>query len=236
MSSVVSPSTTTIALLGNPNTGKSTLFNALCGVRQRVGNYPGVTVEKKVGRARIGDHDATVIDLPGTYSLAPRSPDEMVAVDVLLGRQKDVPPPDVLLCIVDASNLERNLYLVSQLLELELPTVLALNMTDVAAERGLRFDLAELSRRLGLPIVELVAHRGRGVADLKAALAEAVGRECLARRSPFSERFQAEVAQLEKTIAATGHPWPRYLVERLLLDSGGYIEAAGLPGETDLVL
>src|SRR5688500_14961216 len=104
----------TVALIGNPNTGKSTLFNALCGMRQRVGNYPGVTVEKKIGRCDIEDRHFQIIDLPGSYSLAPRSPDEMVAVEALLGQRDDVEPIDVVVCIVDASNLERNLYLVSQ--------------------------------------------------------------------------------------------------------------------------
>src|SRR6266481_717779 len=99
--------TPTIALVGNPNTGKTTLFNALAGMRQRVGNYPGVTVEKKTGRMRHGDQPFDVVDLPGTYSLAPRSPDEMVAVDVILGRLPETSRPDVLLAIVDASNLER---------------------------------------------------------------------------------------------------------------------------------
>ncbi|MCA9245646.1 MAG: 50S ribosome-binding GTPase, partial [Planctomycetales bacterium] len=100
-----------IALIGNPNTGKSTLFNALCGLRQRVGNYPGVTVEKKVGVLECEGRRLQVVDLPGTYSLAPHSPDEMVAVDVLLGRKPNQPAPDAVLLIVDASNLERNLYL-----------------------------------------------------------------------------------------------------------------------------
>src|SRR5215208_5665741 len=111
--SVVVQKTIRVALVGNPNTGKSTLFSALAGVRQRVGNYPGVTVEKKVGHFSQGDRRYALIDLPGTYSLAPRSPDEMVAVDVLLGRREDTAPPDAVICIVDASNLERNLYLVS---------------------------------------------------------------------------------------------------------------------------
>src|SRR5438105_2396460 len=106
--------TVTVALIGNPNTGKSTLFSALAGVRQRTGNYPGVTVEKKVGQASFQGRRFALVDLPGTYSLAPRSPDEMIAVDVLLGRRSEVAPPDVVLCIVDAGNLERNLYLVSQ--------------------------------------------------------------------------------------------------------------------------
>ena len=137
----------TVALIGNPNTGKSTLFTALCGVRQRVGNYPGVTVEKKVGRLTHGQHEYRLIDLPGTYSLAPRSPDEMVTVDVLLGRRDNGQPPDVVLSIVDASNLERNLFLVSQVLSLGLPTVVALNMVDLARDRQVEFDMyLELGR------------------------------------------------------------------------------------------
>src|SRR5438046_2986729 len=110
MSANAPHSTLTIAVIGNPNTGKSTLFSALAGVRQRIGNYPGVTVEKKVGRIELGGRHATLIDLPGCYSLAPQSPDEMVAVDVLLSRQQDTPPVDAVLSIIDASNLERNLY------------------------------------------------------------------------------------------------------------------------------
>src|SRR4029079_14753377 len=102
----------TVALIGNPNTGKSTLFNALSGMRALTGNFPGVTVEKKIGRMKCGDHDVTLVDLPGTYSLAPRTLDEMVAVNVLLGRQSEVGTPHVVVCIVDASNIERNLYLV----------------------------------------------------------------------------------------------------------------------------
>src|SRR5579859_7619208 len=97
-----------VALIGNPNTGKTTLFNAMTGLRQRVGNYPGVTVEKKIGQYRHGEQTVEVIDLPGTYSLAPRSPDEMVAVDLLLGHQEGVPRPDVIVSIIDGSNLERN--------------------------------------------------------------------------------------------------------------------------------
>jgi len=236
MATTVEKSTITVALLGNPNTGKSTLFNALCGVRQRVGNYPGVTVEKKTGRMSVDQRDFTIIDLPGTYSLAPRSPDEMVAVDVLLGRRHDTPAPDVVVCIVDASNLERNLYLVSQALELGLPVVVALNMTDVAGQRGVRIDHEQLADRLGLPVIPLVANRKKGLPELKQAIAAAAQKSAGQRKSPFSEEFRNEVRQLEEKIAETGTPWPRYLVERLLLDTGGYIESAGLPGETDAVL
>lgn len=236
MPTATSTRTITVALVGNPNTGKSTLFTALCGVRQHIGNYPGVTVEKKVGRMSMGGVAFDMVDLPGTYSLAPRSLDEMVAVDVLLGRRKDSAPIDVVLCIVDASNLERNLYLVSQVLELELPVVVALNMTDVAQARGLEIDVKQLSKQLGLVVVPLVAHRKQGLVELKSALAKATSVAKSQRKSPFPPAFQQEVAQLEKLIIETGTPWPRYLVERLVLDTGGYIEAAGLPGETDKVL
>jgi len=218
-----------VALIGNPNTGKSTLFNALCGVRQRVGNYPGVTVEKKIGRVKFHDRSFAIIDLPGSYSLAPRSPDEMVAVDVLLGRRFDVDAPDVVVCIVDASNLERNLYLVSQVLELGLPTVLALNMIDVAADKGIAIDVAELGRRLQLPVVEMQAHRHSGLPELKAAVAAAVDHASPARISPFPQAFQDEVERLSERSAGNGAPaLPRYLVERLLLDTSGYLIQSGI--------
>src|SRR3974377_1751022 len=142
----------TIALVGNPNTGKTTLFNALAGMRQRVGNYPGVTVETKKGRMSHAGRSFDLIDLPGTYSLAPRSPDEMVAVDLILGHQAGEPRPDVIIAIVDASNLERNLYLTSQALELGVPVVVALNMIDVAKAQGIDIDTDTLSRERGLPV------------------------------------------------------------------------------------
>lgn len=221
----------TIALVGNPNTGKSTLFTALAGVRQHVGNYPGVTVEKKVGRFAHAGATLNIVDLPGTYSLAPRSPDEMVAVDLLLGRQEEADRPDAVLCIVDAGNLERNLYLVSQVLELGLPTVVALNMVDVAKERGIKIDSAALSRRLGVPVVEVQAHRGIGLDRLRATLAEVHKLEPAAGESPFSATFQAEVAGLEQVLGddVDGKPRPRYLVERLLLDTSGYLAERMLP-------
>src|SRR5689334_14620306 len=123
----------TVALAGNPNSGKTTIFNALTGMRQKVANYPGVTVEKKTGRLKLADgHVADVIDLPGTYSLISRSPDETVAMEVLRGLRADTKQPDVVVVVVDASNLQRNLYLVSQLIEMGRPLVIALNMMDVA--------------------------------------------------------------------------------------------------------
>jgi ferrous iron transport protein B len=227
----------TVALIGNPNTGKSTLFNALAGVRQRTGNYPGVTVEKKEGRMTIEGRPYVIIDLPGTYSLAPRSLDEMVAVDVLLGRRRDVPPPDVVLCIVDASNLDRNLYLVSQVLELGRPTVLAVNMVDVAESRGLKLDLLKLEQHLGIPVVAVQANRKVGVDTLVQKLAACTPGARTTPTSPFPPAFVDEVSRLEQREREEGQPvLPRYLLERLLLDTTGYLEQAELPGVTPGVL
>jgi len=164
-----------IALAGNPNAGKTTLFNALTGLRQKVGNYPGVTVDKMEGKCRLpSGSDAVIVDLPGTYSLVPKSPDEEIARDILLGLRSDVAAPDVVIVVVDASNLERNLYLATQILELGLPTVVALNMTDVAAAAGRAVNAAKLSQELGCPVVEVVAVRGEGLPALKEALASEI--------------------------------------------------------------
>src|SRR5205814_5398843 len=148
-----------LALVGNPNTGKTTLFNALSGLHQRVGNYPGVTVETKKGSMTFHGQHFDLIDLPGTYSLAPRSPDEMVAVDVILGQQAGEARPDVVVSIVDASNLERNLYLTTQALELGVPVVIALNMIDIAESQGVRIDADQLAQRLGVPVVPIQANK-----------------------------------------------------------------------------
>src|SRR3954464_12988147 len=134
-----------VALAGNPNSGKTTIFNAVTGLRQKVANYPGVTVERKTGKCKLpGGRTAMVIDLPGTYSLISRSPDEQVAMEVLRGLRPDTPAPDVVIVVVDASNLQRNLYLVSQLIELGRPLVIALNMMDIAQRRGLNVSPQEL--------------------------------------------------------------------------------------------
>jgi ferrous iron transport protein B len=232
MSLAIDRGTWTIALIGNPNTGKSTLFGALSGIPQRVGNYPGVTVDKKIGEVFHDGKRWVVIDLPGTYSLAPRSPDEMVAVDVLLGRRSGLPVPDVILCVVAADNLERNLYLVSQILELGRPTVVALSMVDVAQAQGLSIDSDILSHRLGVPVVPIQAHRGIGMESLKKALAQAAERPAAVPESPFPACFREEVDRVQAILRAGGseangariEALPRYVVERLLLDVGGYIE------------
>ncbi|MBS0663464.1 MAG: ferrous iron transport protein B [Verrucomicrobia bacterium] len=163
--------TPTYALVGNPNCGKSTLFNALTGLKQKVGNYPGVTVEKKIGTA-YSQHGTpiTVIDLPGTYSLAARSPDEAVTRDVLLGRRSDTPLPDRILCIVDATNLERNLYLVHQILDLGRPVILVLNMMDLAAQAGLNIRAARLEKELGIPVIPCEAVNNKGLVELRVAM------------------------------------------------------------------
>ena len=158
-----------VALAGNPNVGKTTVFNLLTGLRQKVANYAGVTVERKTGRL-VGHPDVEIVDLPGTYSLNPKSLDERVAYDVLTGRMPGEAAPDVVVCVVDATNLERNLYLATQILDLGLPVVVALNMMDAAEEAGLAVDLDELATRLGVPVVPLVARRKTGLDTLLAAL------------------------------------------------------------------
>src|SRR5579864_4721159 len=160
----------TVALAGNPNSGKTTLFNALTGLRQKVANYPGVTVEKKTGRCKLpGGRWADIIDLPGTYSLISRSPDERVAMEVLRGLRPGTPAPDLVIVVVDASNLQRNLYLVSQLIELGRPLVVALNMIDVAERRGIEVSGEKLRQDLGVPVIPVVGSKGQGISELKQA-------------------------------------------------------------------
>ena len=234
MTTVTKRRSITVVLLGNPNTGKSTLFSALVGVRQRTGNYPGVTVEKKIGKANFSGNDLQIVDLPGTYSLAPHSPDEMVAVDILLGRRNDVPPPDIAVCIVDASNLTRNLYLVSQVLEIGIPTVIALNMMDVAERKEIDVDVERLQTKLGVPVVPIQANRQLGLEPLKKAILEASSQEEASdRSSPLPSHVQEEVSALQELSSqSNASPLPRYLVERLLLDTG-YLESAPIAGVDD---
>ena len=189
-----------VAIAGNPNSGKSTIFNALTGMRQKVGNYPGVTVEKKVGRF-YGSHGETMelLDLPGSYSLQVRSPDEAVARDVLLGRQKETPQPDLIICVIDASNLERNLYLLSQLLEMQIPVVVAMNMVDVAEKNGQIINLPLLQELLGVKIIPMVALKGKGLVELRQAVSAASLTRPL-NWAPMPELIEREARQLAKKL------------------------------------
>ncbi len=178
----------TIALLGNPNSGKTVIFNALVGARQHVGNYPGVTVEKANGTLRMGELTLDVVDLPGTYSLSPYSVEEQIARGFLIDDA-----PDVVINVVDASNIERNLYLTIQLLELGVPLVIALNMSDVAKNKGMKIDVQLLETLLGTEIVPTVGHKGEGIKDLLNTAVEVAGGE--RRFQPRSVTYGEDVEQ-----------------------------------------
>jgi len=154
-----------VALVGNPNVGKSVIFNALTGSKQSVGNWPGTTVEKKEGVLKYKDMEFHVVDLPGIYSLAASSIDEKIARDYILQER-----PDVVVNVVDASNLERNLYLTMQLIEMEVTMVVALNKMDLAKSKGYKIDVRKLSKELGLPVIPMVAVRNEGIEELKEAI------------------------------------------------------------------
>ncbi|MCK4604375.1 MAG: ferrous iron transport protein B, partial [Deltaproteobacteria bacterium] len=157
-----------IGVAGNPNCGKTTMFNALTGAKQRVGNWPGVTVDRKVGNYRHSSKEVEVVDLPGIYSLAATSVDEEVARDYILSGE-----PDLIVNIVDASNLERNLYLTSQLLEMKIPMLVVLNMMDIAKSRNIEINIPGLAEKLGCPVIPIVAAKNEGTETLKSAINKA---------------------------------------------------------------
>ena len=185
----------TIALAGNPNCGKTTMFNALTGAAQFVGNWPGVTVEKKEGRLK-GQKDVTVMDLPGIYSLSPYTLEEVVARNYLIQER-----PDAILDLVDATNIERNLYLTTQLLELGIPTVIALNMIDVSKRNGDKIDAAKLSAALGCPVVETSAVKGEGCLDAAQKAAElAQAKQSLVPQHAFSQPVEQVLAAITELV------------------------------------
>jgi len=211
--------TYTIGVVGNPNCGKTTLFNALTGAKQRVGNWPGVTVERKVGQYRFEGTDFELVDLPGTYSLDVTdrevSLDEKIARDYVHSREADL-----IVNILDASNLERNLYLTTQLVEMRVPFLVVLNMLDVAEAKGLRVDTEGLAKRLGCPVLPVVASRGTGIEPLKRALLEAVQEKPVpTAQIRYAAALENAITALVPKLSAVAEQntdSPRWLAARLL--------------------
>ncbi len=221
--------TRTVALAGNPNSGKSTLFNALTGFRQRVGNYPGVTVERRAGILRDGSGSSPIelIDLPGTYSLAANAADEFVVLDALLGQHDKL--PDLIVSVVDAANLGRNLFFTTQLLELGIPILVALNMLDLASASGLEFDVESLAHELGVPVIPIVATKGTGIDELRKAIVEAAGAPARHRCQDFPECVCAELDGLCSSLSLGRQDGrigsARAEAMQTLLNPGGYHES-----------
>jgi ferrous iron transport protein B len=217
------PAASYVVLTGNPNSGKTTVFNALTGLRARVGNYAGVTVERKEGRFQSSPQDfpLTVLDLPGTYSLSPQSLDEQIARDVLFHRLPDVSAPSVVVVVVDASNLERNLYFATQVLELGYPTIVALNMVDVATSIGQKINADQLAAELGVPVVPMVASKGEGLRQLQDRIVESA-RRTTSRPAPrlfcnLPIAYQAEVGAMAVVLARHDGRPPALLEAEALL-------------------
>lgn len=212
-----------VVLIGNPNTGKSTLFSALTGSRTKAANFPGVTVEAKIGDLNLDGQISQLVDLPGSYSLAARSPDERVAIDTLLGRHKAVGTPDAVVVVVDASSLDRNLYLATQVMELKLPVVLALTMVDVAESRDIHVDASKLSGELGVPVIPVNAPKGKGLDELKTAIGHALESEARPLNLDYPSEFDQAVTETEKLIAGLDLSTSPTRVDalRLLVDQQG---------------
>ncbi len=217
--------TPTIALAGNPNVGKSTIFNTLTGSRQHVGNWPGKTVEKKEGRMLVDGREVLIVDLPGTYSLTAYSIEEIIARDFIVNEH-----PTAVAVVIDASNLERNLYLVAQILELGVPVIVNLNMTDVATSRGLKIDAKKLSERLGgIPVVETVGNRSMGLDQLKRTIAQISENPPQALpqahyEGVLGQELAAIEAKIHENELLTTRYSPHWLATKLLEDDPGIIE------------
>ncbi|MEZ5435056.1 MAG: FeoB small GTPase domain-containing protein, partial [Verrucomicrobiales bacterium] len=166
-----------LALCGNPNVGKTTLFNRLTGLRAQTANFPGTTIERKIGTLKLGDEKITVLDLPGMYSFNAATAEEQISADVLVGRAKGMSKPDGVVVLADADNMERSLFLISQLSDQEIPMIVALNMVDIANRHGVHVDTTALSWDLGCPVVEIVANTGTGMDTLRAEIAKLVAGE-----------------------------------------------------------
>lgn len=215
------PANIRIALIGNPNTGKTSLFNALTGMRQRVGNYSGVTVDKKTGDWKLPEYGSVeLIDLPGTYSLAAKSLDERIAVDALTGHIDRQGPPHLAIVVVDVENLQRNLFLASQIAELGVPMMIALNCWDVAERKGLQIDCKLLEQRLGVPVVPTVATRKQGADTLAAAAAKALNTKPMMIRPAWPEAVDDCVGRLRSELTgADGRSLSDGEYLRLLFDA-----------------
>jgi ferrous iron transport protein B len=224
----------TIAVVGNPNAGKSSVFNRLTGLRQSTANYPGVTVERRVGRSVFDRKTIDLVDLPGTYSLSPSSTDERIAVDVLFGRVPGTPKPDAILAVIDATRLYQGLYLLQQLVELGRPMVVALTMADAAERQGLRIDFAALRDSLGgVPVLPIVATTGRGFGALKEALARVLDAEP-PRLDPHWPELRAAADRIAGQWASKGVAVHPAEVERLLIDPRNEIPVVTEPLRADL--
>ena len=206
----------TIALAGNPNSGKTTVFNNLTGARQHVGNWPGVTVEKKEGSCNYQGYHIKVIDLPGVYSLTAYSPDEVIARNFIVEAK-----PDAVVDIVDASNLERNLYLAVQILEMGAPLIIALNMMDEAESKRYRIDVNALAEEIGAPVVPMVANRNQGTDELLKEIVKLAEEETTLPgfKINYGQEIENEIAKLERLLSQSGlsldYP-PRWLAVKLL--------------------
>ncbi|MDD4568587.1 MAG: ferrous iron transport protein B [Tepidanaerobacteraceae bacterium] len=204
----------TVALAGNPNCGKTTIFNALTGTNQHVGNWPGVTVEKKEGKLKFKDKQYNIVDLPGTYSLGAYSEDEVVARDFILKNK-----PDIVINVVDATNIERNLYLTTQLSEMGVKVIVALNMMDEAERKEIKIDIDSLSEQLGVPIVPTVASRQQGIDKLKTKISETISSDAKVKKITYGQDIDNVITSIKETIqqttSATDYP-PDWIALKLL--------------------